>query len=176
MTGRPLFLGIDLGTSAVKAIVVDDAGTVVGEGSGDYPMLHPSPTHAEQDPAAWWQATIQAVRQAVAALDNPLAVVALGVTGQMHGTVLLDEANQLLGPAIIWPDQRSAVEVTEITERLGAQHLLALTGSPFGNGFSSGDVTLATSPSPRHVDRHSPRPPAQRLSALAADRSNCHRP
>ena len=105
-----LFLGVDLGTSSVKAIIVDSAGKVVGQGSAGYPIHHPQPTHAEQAPEAWWDATIQAVRQAIASLSDSHAIVALSVTGQMHGTVLLDETAQLLGPAIIWPDQRSHAE------------------------------------------------------------------
>ena len=134
---EPLFLGVDLGTSSVKAIIVDSAGKVVGQGSAGYPIHHPQPTHAEQAPEAWWDATIQAVRQAIASLSDSHAIVALSVTGQMHGTVLLDETAQLLGPAIIWPDQRSHVEVEAITQRVGADQLIATTGSPLATGFQA---------------------------------------
>jgi xylulokinase len=133
----PLFLGVDLGTSSVKAIVVDSAGKVVGQGSADYPIHHPQPTHAEQAPEAWWAATILAVRQTIASLPTSHAIAALSVTGQMHGTVLLDEAGQLLGPAIIWPDQRSHAEVEAITQRVGAGQLIATTGSPIATGFQA---------------------------------------
>jgi len=136
-TSAPLFLGIDLGTSSVKALVVDNAGNVIGQGSRDYPLLSPQPTYSEQEPEAWWQATVQAVRQAIHDLSSSHAIVALAVTGQMHGTVLLDRANQLLAPAIIWPDQRSHAEVAEITAQLGAERLIALTGSPLATGFQA---------------------------------------
>jgi xylulokinase len=132
-----LFLGLDLGTSSVKAIIVDSAGTVVGQGSGDYPIHRPQPTHAEQEPEAWWQATRQAVRQAHATLSNAHAIAAIGVTGQMHGTVLLDKTGGLLAPAIIWPDQRSPVEVQGITQQFGAAQLIATTGSPLATGFQA---------------------------------------
>ncbi|MCC6453611.1 MAG: xylulokinase [Caldilineaceae bacterium] len=135
--GSPLFLGIDLGTSSVKALVVDDAGHVVGQGNSGYPILVPLPGHAEQEPQAWWSATIQAVREALAALPDQDAIAALGITGQMHGTVLLDRNDQLLGPAIIWPDQRSHAEVEEITTRVGAAKLIDITGSPPATGFQA---------------------------------------
>jgi xylulokinase len=132
-------LGIDLGTSSVKALVVDSAGSIVGQGSGEYPILYPQPSHAEQEPEAWWRATLQAVRQAIAALatSEAKAIAAIGITGQMHGTVLLDAENQLLAPAIIWPDQRSHAEVQEITARIGAAQLIAITGSPIATGFQA---------------------------------------
>lgn len=133
--GSPLFLGIDLGTSSSKALVVDAAGTVVGEGGGEYPVLHPQPTHAEQAPEAWWNAAVQAVRAATVHCASHIA--ALGVSGQMHGTVLLDEHNHLLAPAIIWPDQRSHSAVQEITSRIGATALIAITGSPLATGFQA---------------------------------------
>lgn len=134
--GAPLFLGIDLGTSSLKALVVDSTGKVVGEGNAEYPILHPHPAHAEQEPEAWWQAAIQAVRQATGTLDRR-ALVAIGVTGQMHGTVLLDVGDRLLAPAVIWADQRSQAEVAEITEQIGAEQLLKITGSPLATGFQA---------------------------------------
>ena len=135
----PLFLGIDLGTSSVKALVVDSAGSIKGQGSEEYPILYPQPNHAEQEPAAWWRATVQAVRQALAPLDASAtrAITAIGITGQMHGTVLLGTENELLAPAIIWPDQRSHAEVQEITAAIGAPELITITGSPLATGFQA---------------------------------------
>ena len=137
MSLSPLLLGIDLGTSSVKALVVALDGTVLGRGVADYLIYHPQPDQAEQDPNQWWDATCHAIRQAVAMLPNAHAIVAIGVTGQMHGTVLLDRADALLGPAIIWPDQRSHVQVDEITAGVGAKSLITITGTPVATGFQA---------------------------------------
>jgi xylulokinase len=136
----PLLLAIDLGTSSVKVLLVAADGAVVGRGEAAYPILHPQPGQAEQDPAAWWAATCQAVRAAVD-LDHAERVAAIGLSGQMHGTVLLNRQGELLAPAVIWPDQRSQAEVQAITAQIGPQALLELTGSPVATGFQS--ATLA---------------------------------
>jgi xylulokinase len=101
-------------------------------------MLHPTPDRAEQDPDAWWQAIVVAVRQVIATSPDGVAgLSAISFSGQMHGTVLLDRANKVLGPAIIWPDQRSRRQVEEITELLGLARLVKLTGSPVATGFQA---------------------------------------
>ena len=124
-----LLLGIDLGTSSVKVLLTTAAGQIIGQGSAGYPIHRPSPDRAEQNPEDWWQATVTAVRQAVA--NRPAdTIAAIGLSGQMHGTVLLDKSSQLLAPAIIWPDQRSRRQVEEITTLMGAEKLINLTGSP----------------------------------------------
>lgn len=137
-----LLLGIDLGTSAVKVIVVDGEGTIRGAGTAGYSIQRPRPQTSEQHPADWWRATVTATRQALSATGHHAArdVVAIGITGQMHGTVLLGEANEVLAPAIIWADGRSAAEVLEITERVGREHLIELTGSPVATGFQAATV------------------------------------
>lgn len=135
-----LLLGIDLGTSAVKALLTDLDGRVVGAGSAAYPILHPQPGFAEQDPHAWWRAMVDAVRQALAAAetgDDQSRVAAIGLSGQMHGTVLLGEDGEPLTPAVIWPDQRSAPQVQEITELIGPERLIGITGSPVATGFQA---------------------------------------
>ncbi|HYN88723.1 MAG TPA: FGGY family carbohydrate kinase, partial [Ardenticatenaceae bacterium] len=129
-------LGIDLGTSSVKVLLVGRDGRVLGRGSAEYPIDHPHPNWAEQDPDAWWQATISAVRQALAQAPSA-AVSAIGLSGQMHGTVLLGQDGRPLGPAIIWPDQRSHRQVEEITALVGAERLVEITGSPVATGFQA---------------------------------------
>ena len=134
-------LGIDLGTSSVKALLVDArTGRTLGSGAGEYPILREIPGHAEQEPACWWRATAAAVRQAIAAASQPPEIAAIGLAGQMHGTVLLGRDSELLGPAVIWPDQRSAAQVVEITHMIGAERLIALTGSPVASGFQAATV------------------------------------
>ena len=129
-------LGIDLGTSSVKALLVDQEGHTLGIGSAEYPVLMPQPDYAEQDPETWWQCTATAVRQALAAARSH-EVAAIGLSGQMHGTVLLGEDGRLLAPAIIWPDRRSRAQVHEVTERIGAARLIEIAGSPVATGFQA---------------------------------------
>lgn len=131
------FLGIDLGTSSVKVLVVDDTGQTRGMGSADYPVHHPEPGFAEQDPEDWWNATVAAVRQATGWLPATHQVVGIGVTGQMHGTVLLGADDKPVAPAVIWSDQRSRRQVESITNRVGLDRLIAITGSPLATGFQA---------------------------------------
>ena len=134
-------LGIDLGTSSVKALLSTETGRILGWGSAGYPILRPHPGWAEQRPGDWWRATVAAVRQALScARDTSAPIAAVGLSGQMHGTVLLDRAGQLLAPAVIWPDQRSHRQVQEITGRIGADRLIELTGSPVATGFQAATI------------------------------------
>ncbi|MDP9365812.1 MAG: xylulokinase, partial [Chloroflexota bacterium] len=134
------FLGIDLGTSSVKALVVDETGRVRGTGSAEYPVHRPRPDHAEQDPEDWWRATSAAVRQAVGWGGSDIAIAGVGLTGQMHGTVLLDADDKVLAPAIIWADQRAGKQVASITERVGAERLVEIAGSPVAAGFQAATI------------------------------------
>jgi xylulokinase len=122
-------LGIDLGTTGVKAALfaVED-GDVISSAFVDYRLLQPQPGWAEQHPADWWQATVIAIRtcMAQAALYHvqPADVRGIGLSGQMHGVVLLDEENQVLRPCIILADQSSEAQCRWMTERVGAEHLI----------------------------------------------------
>lgn len=147
LPGPELLLGIDLGTSSVKALVTDRHGRAVAVATEPYPVLHPQPGHAEQDPAVWWDALCRAVRT-VAAQCNPAHIRAIGLSGQMHGTVLLDDTSALVGPAVIWQDQRSAAQVAEIEARVGRDRLPAIAGSPVATGFMAATA--------RWLQRHEP--------------------
>ena len=128
-----MYLGIDIGTSAVKAVLVDQGGTVVGESRAPLDISRPHPLWSEQDPADWWSA----VNTAVAQLESGprRKVQAVGLTGQMHGAVLLDKARRVLRPAILWNDGRSARECEELLRREPRAH--ALTGNPILPGFTA---------------------------------------
>lgn len=128
------FLGIDLGTSAVKALVVDIDGNVRGTGSAEYPTDRPRPGWAEQDPDAWWKATIAAVQQAVG-WSGGEGIAGIGFSGQMHGVSFLGENERSLYPGVIWEDQRSARQAAEITAKVGAERLIETSGSPIATGF-----------------------------------------
>ena len=129
-------VGIDLGTSSVKALIIDDAGSIRGVASAGYPILTPREGFAEQEPRAWWKATAEAVRRVLSSSGvPPQSIAAVGLSGQMHGMVPLDERGHVIRPAIIWPDQRSAQDVQEIYRVVGREEVGRLTLNPVFTGF-----------------------------------------
>jgi xylulokinase len=131
-------LGIDVGTSGSKALLVREDGDVVASVTHEYPLSTPHPLWAEQDPADWWQGTAGAIRDLLERSGvKPDEIAGVGLTGQMHGLVLLDADGQVLRPAILWNDQRTAAQCAEITERVGRERLLQLTGNPVLPGFTA---------------------------------------
>jgi xylulokinase len=124
-------VGLDVGTSGVKAIAIDETGEVVARAEETYPLSLPQPGWAEQDPDDW-------VRAADAALGRlGVEPAAVGLSGQMHGLVSLDRRDAPLRPAILWNDQRTAAECAEIEQRLGLGRLIALTGNRALTGFTA---------------------------------------
>lgn len=133
----PYFLGIDTSTTATKALLVDAGGRVVSVASSEYTYETPRPLWAEQHPHLWWQATVASVRQALARAGvDPASVEGVGLTGQMHGLVLLDESD-VLRPAILWNDQRTAAECDEIRRLVGRERLIQITGNDALTGFTA---------------------------------------
>ncbi len=135
-------LGIDLGTTGVKAaLFAADDGHVLADAFVDYPLYHPKPGWAEQNPADWWQATLQAIRTCLTGASkhgiNPSDVRGVGLSGQMHGVVLLDTRQQVLRPCIIWADQRSDAQCRWITDKVGASQLIEYVSNPALTGFSA---------------------------------------
>jgi xylulokinase len=131
-------LGIDVGTSGTKALLVRENGEVVASATTEYPLSTPQPLWAEQNPADWWQATVASIRRVLAESGAAAADLAgVGLTGQMHGLVLLDAAGEVLRPSILWNDQRTAKECAAITAQVGAARVLQLTGNPVLPGFTA---------------------------------------
>jgi xylulokinase len=132
------FIGIDASTTATKALLIDEEGTVVGAASAEYGFETPRPLWSEQHPDLWWHGAVQSIRQVLgdAGVDGR-AVGGIGLTGQMHGLVLLDEAGQVLRPAILWNDQRTGAECDEIRARLGRERLIRITGNDALTGFTA---------------------------------------
>ncbi len=131
-------LGIDVGTTGTKAVLLDPSGRVLGVAAHEYPLLTPQPGWTEQMPSAWWDATVTGVRRVLAQSGvEGAAVGGVGLTGQMHGLVALDAAGRVLRPAILWNDQRTAEECAWITERVGTARILELTGNPVLTGFTA---------------------------------------
>ena len=134
----PLVLGLDVSTTATKAVLVDGMGTVRGIGQHEYGTSAPLPLWSEQDPADWWDAAIVAIRAALeAAAAHADEIEAIGLTGQMHGAVLLDGSDRVLRPAILWNDQRTAAECDLIRELVGPSRLISITGNDALNGFTA---------------------------------------
>lgn len=133
-----LFLGVDVGTTGAKVILLESGGRVLAEALHEYPLSTPKPLWAEQDPEHWWQASARGIREVLAAVPGGAGSVAcVGLTGQMHGLVLLDGGGRVLRPAILWNDQRTAAECATLTERVGAARVLELTGNPILPGFTA---------------------------------------
>jgi xylulokinase len=132
------FLGIDTSTTATKTLLMRADGQAVGVASSEYGYETPHPMWTEQHPDLWWQATIVSIRQVLAeAQVDPTDVKAVGLTGQMHGLVLLDEEGEVLRPAILWNDQRTGAECDEIRQRLGRSRLIQITGNDALTGFTA---------------------------------------
>src|ERR1700737_3744187 len=111
-------LGIDLGTSSVKVVVLELGGSVKSVATVENPIDIPEPGYAEQDPERWWLAVVEATRRSLAMADHP-EILGIGFSGQMHGTVLLGKDGKPVRPAIIWADQRSAGLLSEIEALVG---------------------------------------------------------
>ena len=131
-------LGIVTSTTATKAVLVDEAGTVAGIGSAEYGFDSPQPLWSEQEPALWWDGTVGAIRSVLRSTGiEPASIAAIGLTGQMHGLVLLDAANRVLRPAILWNDQRTAHACEEIREAIGFERLVRITGNDAVTGLTA---------------------------------------
>ena len=129
-------VGVDLGTSSVKVVVLREDGVVIGSAAQAYPLSTPHPGWAEQDPHAWWSAFCSAVRDLLDRVSLPAdSIQAMAMGGQMHGLALLDAHGDSLCPAIIWPDQRSAAEAEDIERRLAGHDLLRTLGGGVSPGF-----------------------------------------
>lgn len=142
ISGTDALLGIDIGTTGAKALLIRAGdGAVLGTGFAPYPLAHPRPGWAEQQPEDWWHACAAATHACLASASiAPEQVAALGLSGQMHGAVLLDDAGAVVRPCIIWADQRSGAECDEIHHRVGLERLVELTGNPALTGFTAAKV------------------------------------
>ncbi len=130
-----VLVGLDVGTTGVRAIAIDLAGAVVAEASGEYPLLSPHPGWTEQRPEDWWDATRLALGRLAGRVGRQ--VVGVGLTGQMHGAVVLDAGDRVIRPALLWNDQRTEAQCREITDLVGPDRLIAITGNPALTGFQA---------------------------------------
>jgi xylulokinase len=155
-----VFLGVDVGTSGVKAILVAPSGDVAASVTTPLTLSTPRPGWAEQDPEAWWRAAVASIRHAVESAPGA-RVAGVGVSGQMHSSVFLDRAGEVIRPALLWCDGRTTAECREITERVGGEDRLRdLAANPALEGF--------TLPKVLWLRRHEPRAFARLATVLLA--------
>ena len=135
---KQYFLGIDTSTTSSKALLIDEEGQVVAVASSPHTLQTPKPLWSEQDPHEWWQAVSASIRQVLteSGIDAE-RVAAVGLTGQMHGLVLLDETGEVLRPAILWNDQRTQAECDEIHARIGKERFIQISGNVALTGFTA---------------------------------------
>jgi len=148
-------IGIDVGTSGTKALAINSEGKILAEASAGYPCHHPKPLWSEQDPEDWWRATQRVVRKVVKeARLKPADVAAIGLSGQMHGSVFLDKQNHVVRPALLWNDQRTAAECQEIQLRAGGRKpLIRMVANPALTGFTAPKILWLRNHEPRNFDR-----------------------
>src|SRR5277367_5588698 len=150
-----IFLGIDIGTSGTKTLAVDEQGKILAAATAEYPIYHPKPLWSEQDPEDWWRATVKTVRSVVKqAKLKPADVQAIGLSGQMHGSVFLDKQGKVVRRALLWNDQRTAAECEEIETRAGGRsELIRMVANPALTGFTAPKILWLRNHEPRAFAR-----------------------
>jgi xylulokinase len=147
-------IGIDIGTTGARGVGVDEGGRVVATATSGYPLLSPRPQWTEQEPAAWWQAAHTVLTEIVSSIGGQRGIVAgIGLTGQMHGSVFLDAAGEVIRPALLWNDQRTGAQCAWITERVGRDRLLKTAGNPALTGFQAPKVVWLRDTEPANYRR-----------------------
>ena len=147
-------LGLDLGTTGAKALLVAADGRVVASAVSEYPLITPRPGWAEQDAGLWWQATVAAIRQVLQTSGAaPEAVRAVGLTGQMHGSVFLDSADRVIRPPLLWCDQRTAEQCHWINEQVGERVVAEETLNPVLTGFTAPKIIWLRQQEPENYRR-----------------------
>jgi xylulokinase len=134
-------LGIDIGTSGTKTVLFDRGGNPISSSTAEYPLYQPEIGWAEQDPLDWWKAVCITINDVIKDSNiNPESISGIGLSGQMHGLVMLDGDGNVLRKSIIWCDQRTAKECTEITEKVGQKRLIDITANPALTGFTASKI------------------------------------
>lgn len=147
-------IGVDLGTSGTKTALFDEGGRRVASRTIEYPLSQPRNGWAEQDPRDWWRAACETIRSVIAESGVDAGEIkGVGLSGQMHGLVMLDAAGEVLRPAILWCDGRTGAECREITEKVGAQRLIDITANPALTGFTAGKILWVRKNEPEIYER-----------------------
>lgn len=147
-----MFVGIDLGTSGVKLLLLDKEGRILGTQTEEYPLAFPKPGWSEQDPAAWLTQTKAGLAKLLSEHGNP-EVDAIGIGGQMHGLVILDERDEVIRPAILWNDGRTVKETEYLNEKIGKEKLSSYTGNIAFAGFTAPKILWLKNNEPENFKR-----------------------
>ena len=146
------FIGIDLGTSAMKLILTDEKGAIHNSTAKDYPLIFPHPGWSEQDPREWWNACLTGLRDLLKGFD-PAAVAGIGIGGQMHGLVTLDAQDRVIRNAILWNDGRTEKETAWLNTEIGKEKLSALTANIAFAGFTAPKILWMRTNEPENFAR-----------------------
>ncbi len=147
-------MGIDLGTSATKTVLFDEECRPVASSSVEYPLYQPQNGWAEQDPVDWKNAALTTIREVLEKSGvSSEDVAGIGLSGQMHGLVMLDENNEVIRPSIIWCDQRTGAECDEITQKIGRERLIEITANPALTGFTASKILWVRNHEPENYAR-----------------------
>ena len=148
------FLGIDLGTSSVKVLAINDKSEIIGDVSKEYPVYFPKDKWAEQNPDDWWEKTVEAIKELIQKYNIPNNEIrSIGFSGQMHGLVALDSDNKVLFPAILWCDNRTELECEQITEYFGKDKLREYTANKCLTGFTAPKILWVKNNMPQEFDK-----------------------
>ena len=147
-----LFIGIDLGTSSTKLLLSDEKGNILNTVSKDYPLIFPHPGWSEQDPELWWKACAEGIPELLKGFDAS-SVAGIGSGGQMHGLVALDKDDNVIRPAILWNDGRTAEEVVYLNEEIGRKKLSELTANIAFAGFTAPKILWMKKNEPENFAR-----------------------
>ena len=147
-------IGIDIGTSGTKTVLFDETGKVIASNTIEYPMYQPQNGYAEQNPADWANAAINTIKAVMQISGvNKEDVKGIGLSGQMHGLVMLDKQNEVIRRSIIWCDQRTAHEVDQMNEILGREKLIEITANPALTGWTAAKILWVKNNEPRNYER-----------------------
>jgi xylulokinase len=148
------YIGIDIGTSGTKSLLIDSSGKIIAESAAEYPVHMPKPLWTEQDPEDWWQAVKKTVKAVVkAGKVKKTEVKAIGLSGQMHGSVFLNKKGNVIRKALLWNDQRTAAECDEITKRAGGREaLIDMVANPALTGFTAPKLLWLRNHEPKNYD------------------------
>ena len=147
-------LGVDIGTSGTKTVLFSEDGTPVASATYEYPLYTPQNGYAEQEPLDWWNASVNGIKDVISQ-SNVSAddIKGVGLSGQMHGLVMLDAENQPIRKSIIWCDQRTAKEVAEITDKVGADRMIEITANPAITGFTAAKIMWVKNNEPQNYEK-----------------------